>query len=111
MTLVGEVLATLNEAISTTDADFVVRVIDVFPSDDAQKPDYQMLVRAEPMRARYRHSFSTPTPMVPNEKTTIRYTLPGIAHTFKAGHLIKVCVQSSWFPLAEFSPQQFVNLW
>ena len=111
LTFIGEVEVSLDVAISTTDADFVVRVIDVFPSDDAQKPDYQMLVRAEPMRARYRHSFSTPTPMVPNEKTTIRYTLPGIAHTFKAGHLIKVCVQSSWFPLAEFSPQQFVNLW
>ncbi|MBE6192579.1 MAG: CocE/NonD family hydrolase [Rikenellaceae bacterium] len=111
VTLVGEVIASLDVAISTTDADFVVRVIDLFPSDDAQKPDYQMLVRAEPMRARYRESFSNPLPMVPNEKTTIRYALPDIAHTFKAGHRIMVCVQSSWFPLAEFSPQQFVNLW
>jgi predicted acyl esterase len=49
--------------------------------------------------------------MVPNQKTTIRYTLPDIAHTFKAGHRIKVSVQSSWFPLAEFSPQQYVDLW
>ena len=111
VTLVGEVIASLDVAISTTDADFVVRVIDLFPSDDAQKPNYQMLVRAEPMRARYRELFSNPVPMVPNEKTTIRYALPDIAHTFKAGHRIMVCVQSSWFPLAEFSPQQFVNLW
>ena len=111
VTFVGEVIASLDVAISTTDADFVVRVIDVFPEDDAQKPNYQMLVRAEPMRARYRNSFSNPVPMVPNEKTTIRYALPDIAHTFKAGHRIKVAVQSSWFPLAEFSPQQYVDLW
>ena len=111
VTFVGEVIASLDVAISTTDADFVVRVIDVFPEDDAQKPNYQMLVRAEPMRARYRNSFSNPVPMVPNEKATIRYALPDIAHTFKAGHRIKVCVQSSWFPLAEFSPQQYVDLW
>jgi putative CocE/NonD family hydrolase len=111
VTFVGEVIASLDVAISTTDADFVVRVIDVFPEDDAQKPNYQMLVRAEPMRARYRNSFSNPVPMVPNEKATIRYALPDIAHTFKAGHRIKVAVQSSWFPLAEFSPQQYVDLW
>ncbi|MBR0335231.1 MAG: CocE/NonD family hydrolase [Alistipes sp.] len=111
VTFVGEVIASLDVAISTTDADFVVRVIDVFPEDDAQKPNYQMLVRAEPMRARYRESFSNPVPMVPNEKATIRYALPDIAHTFKAGHRIKVAVQSSWFPLAEFSPQQYVDLW
>ena len=111
VTFVGEVIASLDVAISTTDADFVVRIIDVFPEDDAQKPNYQMLVRAEPMRARYRNSFSNPVPMVPNEKTTIRYALPDIAHTFKAGHRIKVAVQSSWFPLAEFSPQQYVDLW
>ena len=111
ITFVGEVVASLDVAISTTDADFVVRVIDVFPADDEQKPGYQMLVRAEPMRARYRESFAHPLPMVPNQKTTIRYTLPDIAHTFKAGHRIKVSVQSSWFPLAEFSPQQYVDLW
>lgn len=111
VTFVGEVIASLDVAISTTDADFVVRVIDVFPEDDAQKPNYQMLVRAEPMRARYRNSFSNPVPMVPNEKATISYALTDIAHTFKAGHRIKVAVQSSWFPLAEFSPQQYVDLW
>lgn len=111
VTFVGEVIVSLDVAITTTDADFVVRVIDLFSEDDVQNPNYQMLVRAEPMRARYRNSFSVPQPMVPHEKTTIRFALPDIAHTFKAGHRIKVCVQSSWFPLAEFSPQQFVDLW
>lgn len=111
ISFVGAVKVDLNVAITTTDADFVVRVIDLYPEDDAQKPNYQMLVRADVMRGRYRNSFTTPAPMTPNEQTTISFSMPDIAHTFKAGHRIMVCVQSSWFPIAECSPQQFVNLW
>ena len=111
LTFVGEVTVNLDVAITTTDADFAVRIIDAFPPDDPQKPDYQMLVRAEIMRARYRDSFVHPTPMVPNATTRITFTLPDIAHTFKAGHRLMVAVQSSWYPLAERSPQQFINLW
>ena len=70
-----------------------------------------MLVRGDIMRARYRNSFTDPTPMTPNQMSEVAFTLPGIAHTFKAGHRIMVCVQGSWYPLAERSPQQFVNLW
>lgn len=109
-TLLGEVAVELDVAITTTDADFAVRVVDVFP-EDAQMPNYQMLIRAEIMRARYRNSFSAPEAVTPGQRTKIRFVLPDIAHTFKAGHRLKVCVQSSWFPLAESSPQQFVNLW
>ena len=110
-TFVGDIVASLDVAITTTDADFAVRVIDIYPEDDAQHPNYQMLIRGDIMRARYRHSFSNPTPMTPNKRENITFTLPGIAHTFKAGHRIMVCVQSSWYPLAERSPQQFVDLW
>ncbi len=111
MTFVGEITASLDIAITTTDADFAVRVIDIYPEDDAQHPNYQMLIRGDIMRGRYRNSFSNPTPMTPNKRENITFTLPGIAHTFKAGHRIMICVQSSWYPLAERSPQQFVNLW
>lgn len=109
--LVGPIEVSLNVAITTTDADFAIRVIDLHPESDKHKAGYQMLVRGDIMRARYRNSFSHPEPMTPNKPTTISFTLPDIAHTFKAGHSIMVCVQSSWFPLAEASPQQFVDLW
>jgi putative CocE/NonD family hydrolase len=111
ITFVGDIVAKLDVAITTTDADFAVRVIDLYPENDSEKPNYQMLVRGDIMRARYRHSFTHPTPMTPGEKSEVKFTMPGIAHTFKAGHRIMVCVQSSWYPLAERSPQQFVNLW
>ena len=110
-TFVGDIVAKLDVAITTTDADFAVRVIDLYPENDSEKPNYQMLVRGDIMRARYRHSFTHPTPMTPGEKSEVKFTMPGIAHTFKAGHRIMVCIQSSWYPLAERSPQQFVNLW
>ena len=111
LTLLGEVTVNLDVAITTTDADFVVRIIDTFPSDDPQKPDYQMLVRADIMRARYRNSFTNPSPVEPNTTTRVSFTLPDIAHTFKQGHTLKICVQSSWYPLAERSPQQYIDLW
>lgn len=111
ITFVGDVVASLDVAITTTDADFAVRIIDIYPEDDTEHPNYQMLVRGDIMRGRYRHSFSNPTPMKPNARENITFTLPGIAHTFKAGHRIMVCVQSSWYPVAERSPQQFVDLW
>lgn len=110
-TIVGPIKVNLNMAITTTDIDLAVRVIDLHPEDGSEKSGYQMLVRGEVMRARYRNSFTNPTPIVPQEPTTVSFTMPDIAHTFKAGHRIMVCVQSSWFPLAECSPQQFVDMW
>ena len=111
LSVAGEVVVNLDVAITTTDADFAVRVIDIYPEDDAQLPGYQLLVRGDIMRARYRESFTTPKAVVPNSVTRISFKLPGVAHTFKVGHCLKICVQSSWYPLAERSPQQFVDLW
>ena len=110
MTLMGPVTASLETALTTTDADFVVRVIDCFP-DEGGKAGYRMLVRGDVMRGRYRESFSRPVPFVPGEVANVTFTMPDIAHTFRAGHRLMICVQSSWFPLAERSPQQFVDLW
>ncbi len=103
LTLAGEAFADLRVAISSTDADFVVKII------DEEKGGRQTLVRGEIMRGRYRRSLSTPEPFSPNRIDTVAITLPAFAHTFKKGHRIMVQVQSSWFPLFDMNPQQFIN--
>lgn len=118
--MTGPILAQLSSSISTTDADFVLKIIDVFPDDfkysDTKMKDvttqmggYQMLVRGEIMRARYRNSFEIPEAMVPNQITNVNFELPDVAHTFKKGHRIMVQIQSTWFPLCDRNPQQFIN--
>lgn len=127
LTLAGVVSADLKVSISTTDADFVVKVIDVFP-DDFKYPGavaqpnrgvggsypmggYQMLVRGEIMRGRFRNSFSTPEAFKPNKIETVKFDLPDISYCFKKGHRLMIQIQSSWFPLADRNPQQFVNIY
>ncbi len=125
ITLGGPLLASLMTSISTTDADFVVKLIDVFPDEykydeaDFGKGNgttypmggYQMLVRGEIMRGRYRNSFEKPEAFTPNKVTQVKYTLPDVAHTFKKGHKLMIQIQSSWFPLADRNPQKFVNIY
>lgn len=125
LTLAGTVIADLKVAISTTDADFVIKVIDVFPdgfvydtlvytSDKENEylmDGYEMLVRGEIMRGRYRNSFEKPEAFEPNKMTTVKFELPDIAHTFKKGHRLMIQVQSTWFPLADRNPQQFVDIY
>ena len=127
LTLAGTVIADLLTSISTTDADFVVKVIDVFP-DDFKYPDtrsqtgrdaggpypmggYQMLVRGEIMRGRFRNSFATPEAFKPGKLEKVKFELPDIAHTFQKGHRLMIQIQSSWFPLADRNPQKFVNIY
>ncbi len=112
VTIAGPLSATLFASTSGTDSDFVVKLIDVFP-DRRQDPmdGYQMLVRGEPMRAKYRRSWSKPEPLKPNEITEIPFTMPDINHTFKKGHRIMIQVQSSWFPLVDRNPQKFLNIY
>lgn len=127
LTLGGVVSANLKVSITGTDADFVVKVIDVFP-DDFKYPGsvqntsrntsgaypmdgYQMLVRGEIMRGKFRNSFETPTPFKPGKIETVKFDLPDIAHTFKKGHRLMIQIQSSWFPLADRNPQQFMNIY
>jgi uncharacterized protein len=117
MTLSGEILAKLFVSTTGTDADWVVKLIDVYPGDtpnDAYTPGhvalggYQQMVRSEIMRSRFRNSFETPEPMVPNKVTPIDFRLQDVNHTFKKGHRIMVQVQSTWFPLFDRNPQKFV---
>ena len=72
---------------------------------------YQMLVRGEIMRGRYRNSFAAPEAFIPGKITQVKYTLPDVAHTFKKGHKLMIQVQSSWFPLADRNPQKFVDIY
>jgi uncharacterized protein len=127
LTLAGPIIADLKVSISGTDADFVVKVIDVFPDDfryqgDINQPNrsvggsypmggYQMLVRGEIMRGKYRNSFEKPEPFKPGKVETVRFELPDVAHTFKKGHRLMIQVQSSWFPLADRNPQKFINIY
>jgi putative CocE/NonD family hydrolase len=127
VTLAGPVNANLFVSLSTTDADFVVKIIDVFPDDfkyegDMAQPNrsvggtypmggYQMLVRGEIMRGKFRKSFETPAPFLPNKVEEVKFYLPDVAHTFKKGHRMMVQIQSSWFPLVDRNPQKFVNIY
>ncbi len=123
LTLAGPVIADLMTTISTTDADFVVKVIDVFPDDfaydaaikgnDKTYPmgGYQMLVRGEIMRGKFRNSYEKPEPFIAGKITEVKYALPDVAHTFKKGHRLMIQVQSSWFPLADRNPQKFTNIY
>lgn len=110
LTLMGPVEVSLEVALTTSDADFAVRLIDVFPDDDPMA-GYEMLVRGDVMRGRYRRSFSRPEPFLPGVAERVPFRMADIAHTFRAGHRLMIRVQSSWFPLAERSPQQLLDVW
>jgi uncharacterized protein len=112
MTFSGPLKATLYVSTSGTDSDFVVKLIDVFPNNAPETMGgYQMLVRGEPMRARFRNSYSKPEAMEPGEVTKVEFTLPDINHTFMPGHRIMIQIQSSWFPLVDRNPQKFVDIY
>ena len=118
LTLAGPVIADLMVAISSTDADFVVKIVDVFPDDfdyatgsSYLMGGYQMLVRGEIMRGKYRDSFEKPSPFTPNKPTKVKFALPDVAHVFKKGHRLMVQIQSTWFPIADRNPQKFMNIY
>jgi predicted acyl esterase len=95
----------------------VVKLMDVLP-DDPPTPnpprralgEAQRLVRADVFRGRFRNSFEKPEAFQPNVPTEVKYELNDVLHTFKKGHRLLVQVQSTWFPLVDRNPQQFVNI-
>lgn len=111
LTIGGEILADLWVSLTTTDADFVVKLIDVFPDDGSKTSGYQMPVRFDIMRGSYRKSFGQPLAFQPRKPERVSFRMPDAAHTFRRGHRIMVQIQSSWFPLAAMNPQQLVNTW
>ena len=118
ITIAGEILAKLKVAITGTDADFIVKLIDVYPPDHPNYEHnpkniimggYQQLVRSEVFRGRFRNSFSKPEPFVPGQVTDINVPLQDVLHTFKKGHKIMIQVHSTWFPYIDRNPQQYVE--
>lgn len=117
ITFGGEILAKLKIASTSNDADFVVKLIDVYPEDftpEAKKEgviygNYHQLVRSEIMPARFRNSREQPQALTPNEKTSVDFRLQDVLHTFKKGHRIQIQVSSSWFPLFVVNPQKYVD--
>jgi putative CocE/NonD family hydrolase len=107
MSIAGVIRADLQISTTASDADFIVKVIDVHP-DGAPDAGFQRLVRAEVMRARFRDSYSNPKPIIPGKIMQVAYDLRDVSHTFLKGHRIMVQVQSSWFPLVDRNPQTFV---
>jgi putative CocE/NonD family hydrolase len=118
VTLAGEILARLKVAMSGTDADFVVKLIDVYPDNhpdyehnprNIKMGGYQQLVRNEVFRGRFRNSFEKPEPFVPGEVTDVNVPLQDVLHTFKKGHRIMIQIHSTWFPYIDRNPQKFVD--
>jgi putative CocE/NonD family hydrolase len=120
VTLAGPLVADLRVSTSGTDADWVVKLIDVHPADapdpepnptEARMGGYQQLVRGEVMRGKFRESLEHPRPFVPGEPTAVKFTLPDVYHRFRRGHRVMVQVQSTWFPLVDRNPQTFVDIY
>jgi hypothetical protein len=120
VTFTGPLTADLFVSTTGTDADYIVKLIDVLPPDTKTEIStgtrvtlggYQMLVRGEVFRGKYRNSFENPDPFVPGKVTEVRYSIPDVAHTFKKGHRIMIQIQNSWFPLVDRNPQKFVDIY
>jgi uncharacterized protein len=132
--IVGPLSPHLYVSTSGTDSDWDVKLIDVYPGDypkskrdevkeeDEAKPPtdvpppafamggYEQLVRGEPFRGKFRHSWEKPEPFTPGKVEEINFTMPDINHTFRRGHRIMVQVESSWFPLTDRNPQTFLHI-
>jgi len=109
VTVTGDVAADLFASTTGTDADWVVKLIDVYPEDAAAPmAGYQLMIADEIFRGRYRTSFERPEAIKAGEVTEYRWSLHGVDHTFLKGHRMMVEVQSSWFPLYDRNPQTFV---
>jgi putative CocE/NonD family hydrolase len=120
ITLTGPVIADLYVSTTGTDADFIVKLIDVYPDDypnpvtnpnNVQLGGYQMMVRADVMRGKFRNSYEKPEPFTPEIITEVKYNLTDVSHCFRKGHRIMIQVQSSWFPLVDLNPQKFTDIY
>lgn len=123
MTVAGPIDVDLTASTSGTDCDWVVKVIDVFPDRTGTAPTpfsyggggtplggYQMLVRGDVLRGKFRNSMSAPEPFKPNTPTKVSFDLQDVFHTFKKGHRIMLQVQSTWFPMIDRNPGVFMDI-
>ena len=118
LTISGKLLTHLKVSTTGSSADWIVKLIDVFPDDatstkgsdpNVKFGGLQMMVRSEVIRGRFRNSYETPEPFVPNEIAEINLPLQDVLHTFKKGHRVMVQVHSTWFPLIDRNPQKYVD--
>lgn len=117
VTLAGEILAKLKIESSSSDADFIVKLIDIYPIDEPQNADkpnvlyanYHQMVRSEIMPARFRNSFETPAALTPNTPTEVNFRLQDVLHTFKKGHKIQIQIQSTCYPLFAVNSQKYLD--
>jgi putative CocE/NonD family hydrolase len=111
ITITGNVLAKLYAATSGSDADWVVKLIDVYPQDYKKEPKmsgYELMIVDDVFRGRFRNSFLKPEPITPGKVEEYKIDLHGADHVFKKGHKIMVQVQSTWFPIIDRNPQKYV---
>jgi putative CocE/NonD family hydrolase len=119
VTVAGPIDVDFRVSTSGTDCDWIVKVIDVYPdSGEGDTPrarsatgGYEMLVRGDVLRGKFRASMSRPRPFVPGAVTPIRYRMNDVFHTFRPGHRIMVQVQSTWFPMIDRNPGRFMDIW
>ena len=120
LTLAGPIQVEMRVSTTGADADWVVKVIDVYPEDypdpnpnptGVRMGGFQQLVRGDVMRGKFRNSFEKPEPFTPGKPTLVKFTLPDVFHTLRPGHRLMVQVQSSWFPLIDRNPQSFVDIY
>ena len=112
VTITGSIIAHLFASTSGSDADWVVKLIDVYPDKDTAEPKmsgYQLMIASEVFRGRYRNSFEKPEAITPNKVEAYKIDLHQVNHVFQKGHRIMVQVQSSWFPIIDMNPQKYVE--
>jgi putative CocE/NonD family hydrolase len=118
ITLAGEIMAKLKVSMTGSDADFIVKLIDVYPQDhpgykhnptNIVMGGYQQLVRHEVFRGRFRNSFEKPEPFAPDQITDVNFRLQDVLHTFKKGHRVMIQIHSTWFPYIDRNPQKYVD--
>ena len=119
LAVAGQIKVEPYVATTGTDADWVVKLIDVYPDNapdpknnpaDIRMGGYQRLIRGDIFRGKFRNSFERPEPFVPDRVTKVAFELPDVQHALLKGHRIMVQVQSSWFPLFDRNPQTFCNI-
>ena len=109
-TVAGNFSAELYVSTTGTDADFVVKLIDVYPADDEVSPNYYRLIRYDIFRGKFRNSYEKPEPFQPRKPTLVKIPFQDILHTFRKGHKIALQIQSSFFPFFDRNPQTFTDI-
>ena len=120
LTIAGPIEVTMHVATTGTDADWVVKLVDVYPGDapdpspnpqNVRMGGFQMLLAGDILRGKFRNSMSAPEPMVPNQPVKLQFSLGDKYHTFLKRHRVMIQVQSSWFPMFDRNPQTFVDIY